>query len=452
MKSSATVFALLALCVGLAFANVYRPRTLDEKVQDADLIVRGTATAFGAERDAGGGLHERSLRVEVSQVLWPSSYTNTNAIVFRYYIVKAWSRSWWDYTNTAGVFFLIKSKRPETGQWDRLEGFDDWMEPQTNATAIQALITELKKSQTQTNREAWKKIAGWREPMPKVNVLSGNELEIGGVRCRLFGVHVPTNAETAGRAKRFLELYMKTFGDYYTIYNSDHPVTAEDGVPLIWLLGHSNGGWAQEALVEAGLADVDYSGFESYRFYTPGKSGTVECDWKQCLKNAIARNKNGERPQVCSVSPNFSWPVAKQEYRTNADASATTKTVEHQTERITVGFASTYQLAPPDTIMVIVRLNKGDVYAPDLKHSIYVDQTGHRIQGLNVIEQHHDEYPFDGYSECHYLVLVPRPLTKTGHFMLPGTHSVEFRYSLNGHQYSAFHKTTVESEKPSSPK
>lgn len=166
------------------------------------------------------------------------------------------------------------------------------------------------RAQNQTNNEAWKKIASWYEPMPKVTVLSGNELEIDGVRCRLFGVQVPTDAETAKRAKRFLELYMQTFGEFYTIYNDAQPVTSKDGVPLIWLMGQSNGGWAQEALVEAGLAVVDYSGFEKYRFDTPGKSRNVECEWKKCFEEALAYNKAGKRPRVCSLHPNFDWPVS----------------------------------------------------------------------------------------------------------------------------------------------
>lgn len=179
------------------------------------------------------------------------------------------------------------------------------------ATLVSLLTMCGLRAEDQTNTEAWKKIVGWDgHPMPKVTVLSGNELEIDGIRCRLFGVRIPTDAETAKRSKRFLELYMETFGQYYTIYNSSQPVTSKDGVPLIWLLGHSNGGWAQESLVEAGLAVVDYRGFEEYRFYTPGKSGQVECDWKKCLEEAISANKAGKRPKVCSVQPSFDWPVS----------------------------------------------------------------------------------------------------------------------------------------------
>ncbi len=112
-------------------------------------------------------------------------------------------------------------------------------------------------------------------------------------------------------------------------------------------------------------------------------------------------------------------------------------------DRVTIEFASTCQLAPPDAIMVMVRLKEDDIYQPDLSHSEYVDHTGHRTEGLNVIEQNYDEYSFDGYSTRHYILLVPRPLIENRHSMSPGVHSVVFRYSLNGHQCVATGRTEV---------
>jgi hypothetical protein len=165
-------------------------------------------------------------------------------------------------------------------------------------------------AQDQKIEDAWKTIANWREPMPKVAVLSGCELKIDGIRCRLFGVRDSKDAETAKRAKRFLELYMQTFGDYFTIYNAHRPVNSKGGIPLIWLLGHSNGGWAQEALVEAGLAEVDYRGFENYHFSTPGKATDEDVDWKKCFKDAVATHGAGKKPKVCFVEPTFDWPEA----------------------------------------------------------------------------------------------------------------------------------------------
>src|SRR5450432_3443659 len=80
-----------------------------------------------------------------------------------------------------------------------------------------------------TNTAAWKKISSWRVPMPKVTVVSGCELIIDGVRCRLFGVQLPKDAAQAASAKQFLELYIKGYGDYFSIYNTDNPVSAIDG-------------------------------------------------------------------------------------------------------------------------------------------------------------------------------------------------------------------------------
>jgi len=90
-------------------------------------------------------MYDRDLRVEVEEVLWPRSYTDTNAIVFRHYIVKTWPRAWWAYTNTPGVFFLTKSQEPERGYWQALERFDDWIERKTNAPLVRAAIRKLKK-------------------------------------------------------------------------------------------------------------------------------------------------------------------------------------------------------------------------------------------------------------------------------------------------------------------
>ena len=157
-----------------------------------------------------------------------------------------------------------------------------------------------------TNRAAWKKISSWRVPMPKVRVVSGCELLIDGVRCRLFGVQLPKDAAQAASAKRFLEFYIKNYGDYFSIYNTDNPVSSKDGVPLIWLHGHGNGGWAQETLVEAGLLSVDYGGHEEYRFRVPAKSGEEEFDWKKCLKEAVSSHQAGKKPNV-----NFDCPESR---------------------------------------------------------------------------------------------------------------------------------------------
>jgi hypothetical protein len=143
--------------------------------------------------------------------------------------------------------------------------------------------------------------------MPKVTVVSGCEMIIGGVRCRLLGVHLPKDVAKAARAKRFLELYIKDYGVSFGIYNKDNPVTSNDGVPLIWLHGYGDGGWAQETLVQAGLLGVDYSGYEEYHFRVPRKAGDVDFDWKKCLKEAVSSHQAGKKPNV-----NFDWPESAQ--------------------------------------------------------------------------------------------------------------------------------------------
>lgn len=150
----------------------------------------------------------------------------------------------------------------------------------------------------------WRKIAALRVPIKDVRVVSGNEVEIAGVRCRLFGIEIPDRVKD--EAKRFLELYMKDYGAYFSIYNDNAPLNDKDGTPLIWLKGHGNGGWAQETLVQAGLATPSYSGFEGYEFTTPRKEGVRKFDWKACLKDADAAHKAGHPPNV-----NFKWPQQK---------------------------------------------------------------------------------------------------------------------------------------------
>jgi hypothetical protein len=138
--------------------------------------------------------------------------------------------------------------------------------------------------------------------MPRVTVLSGNELMIKGIRCRLFGVKLPKDIKIAASAKRFLELYVKDYDRYYSIYNDSNPVSSSDGVPLIWFKGSGEGGWAQETLVQAGLLEVDYSGFEEYHFQVP-REGLEEFDWKECFKEALASHQAGKKPHIL-----FDWP------------------------------------------------------------------------------------------------------------------------------------------------
>jgi hypothetical protein len=168
----ASIVKLLTNPNFVAISTLYRPRTLDEKVKEAELIVVGTATAFGDERvmitnffggtqppllpdntnsifpkpaDRGVSLYERNLRVNISEVLWPPSASQTNVIIFPYYILKTWPESSWNYSNTPGVFFLIGNKHPEQSEWTMLDRYNDWMEPETNAQLVRASIKKQRR-------------------------------------------------------------------------------------------------------------------------------------------------------------------------------------------------------------------------------------------------------------------------------------------------------------------
>jgi hypothetical protein len=151
---------------------------LEGKVEEADLIVRGKATLFGEEQRVlhfspptdkawfGLGnnplpedssraftLYQRDLRIEVAEVLWPLSLKRITNVVFSCYIVKEDPPSWWAYTNTPGVFFLIKKPSPGKEEWTKLEGYGDWIEPTTNAPSIQSAIRGVKEGNRRSKRQ-----------------------------------------------------------------------------------------------------------------------------------------------------------------------------------------------------------------------------------------------------------------------------------------------------------
>jgi len=152
-----------------------------------------------------------------------------------------------------------------------------------------------------TNDSNWEKLSGLRDQM-EVEVISGNEVKIIGIRCRLLGIVIPDEPKRQLAAKRFLELYIKDYRPYFGIYNSHSPVNDKDGVPLIWLRGIGNGGWAQETLVQAGLATPSYFRFEGYKFSVMGKQGEHDCDWKGILNRAEDDYRRGAKPNI-----NFEW-------------------------------------------------------------------------------------------------------------------------------------------------
>jgi hypothetical protein len=166
-----TTFLLLAcLSVGvLIFADSYRPRTVSEKVIEAELIVRGVATLDGLPLAATDHPVERSCTVVVLQTLWPTNQPVTNTIVVRHHAWTKWPDTWWNYNSQTGVYFFkrtttvsreirerMKRRDPPglfklddnflgTNTWTPLDRFDDWYEPVTNATVIQRLVEKEKK-------------------------------------------------------------------------------------------------------------------------------------------------------------------------------------------------------------------------------------------------------------------------------------------------------------------
>ena len=153
MKRFLTSVIFLVICIGIALATVYRRRTLDEKTKEADLIVLGTATLFGEKEYDSTNVNDQywqDIRLDVKAVLWPPAATNTSSIVFHSYVYETWPNSWWAYTNTPGVFFLMKGTYKNVGGWDRLPLFDDWMEAPTKAIAV-LLSINRQKGQANTN-------------------------------------------------------------------------------------------------------------------------------------------------------------------------------------------------------------------------------------------------------------------------------------------------------------
>jgi len=185
MCHESLILLVLPLCTGAALAadgpprtlqeklqalfTRLPPRTVEEKVDEADLIVRGNASLFGEEKEAlrwegkyntaffGLGndplpslphepfvVYQRNLRVDVTEVLWPPSPKGITNIVFGCYIAKNWPPSWCAYTNTPGIFFLTKKDPPDNEEWTKLDRFDDWIEPTTNAPSVQAAITKIR--------------------------------------------------------------------------------------------------------------------------------------------------------------------------------------------------------------------------------------------------------------------------------------------------------------------
>jgi hypothetical protein len=155
------VFTIALLTAGAANLHSFpaRPLSTDEKIQAADVIVVGFATAQEEPtRSAGGevppkpdnGLARRILRIEVRDVLWPPSATNTQVLILRHSQIgnlpdAPLPDECLTYTNAPGVFFIVRSKTSKRGEWVLAANAGlDWLEPATNALAVMLLIESQK--------------------------------------------------------------------------------------------------------------------------------------------------------------------------------------------------------------------------------------------------------------------------------------------------------------------
>jgi hypothetical protein len=160
MSGTAKVIVLLVLSLQTAGAQVSEPsydyqprpdpapRLLPQKVRDAELIVFGAASAFGGTTPpliaSTMEFYERNIQVSIAAVLWPPTLTNLGEVVFPYSFLPIHPRSWWDYNNTAGVFFLTTNSAPRRARWDKLACYNDWWEPPTNLIDVLATIQNEK--------------------------------------------------------------------------------------------------------------------------------------------------------------------------------------------------------------------------------------------------------------------------------------------------------------------
>ena len=173
------LFIVISVALAGSALGSYRRRHLGEKVEEAELIVIGVATAEGKRVPIAGAAYPRhyrhQCRVVVKQVLWPEGSARTNDIVIRHDVYTNHPASWWNYNNTTGVFFFVETStlveqyrarmkhklRGQdmlnyvlagigddwygTNEWFRLPRFDGWYESVTNVSKIRELIEERKK-------------------------------------------------------------------------------------------------------------------------------------------------------------------------------------------------------------------------------------------------------------------------------------------------------------------
>ncbi len=130
----------------------------------------------------------------------------------------------------------------------------------------------------------------------KVSVVSATRISCDGVVCQLLGVAEPADEARAALAKKFAEEYFRQFGGYFSIYNSSHPLSASDGTPIVWVIGHGNGGALNTELVRAGYLAPKLEAFPDYSFTMPGKQGEYVARWREQLRQAANDARDGKPP------------------------------------------------------------------------------------------------------------------------------------------------------------
>jgi len=145
---------------------------------------------------------------------------------------------------------------------------------------------------SQNKSEQWEKISVGAPH--KATVISATRISVDGVICQLLGVVDPTDATKASLAKKFSEEYFKQYGQNFSAYNSSNPLSTTDGTPVVWIIGHGNGGALNTELVRTGILLPQLDLYPDYSFTMAGKATDYVAPWRQWLKEAAEDAKQGK--------------------------------------------------------------------------------------------------------------------------------------------------------------
>jgi hypothetical protein len=138
----------------------------------------------------------------------------------------------------------------------------------------------------------------------QIEVLSGTRFRCSGIECQLLGVAESKDPKVRQKALELVQQWFKDVGNYIGIYNSDHPLRAENGTCVVWVRGYDSSlSCLNIVLVRAGLVDVDVSRWKDYAFTEPAKSGNVWIDWQGKLKKAEGEQLQSEKGKTGPTTP-----------------------------------------------------------------------------------------------------------------------------------------------------